>query len=148
MLPTYEIGDTVWVKRWDKSPEVGDVIAFHPPLGATKRLTNQCAVPTSGRELCPEPTPDLDESVTFLKRVVAVGGDQVRMEGGVPIVNGEAVEGDWEITPCNNGSTCDYPTEITVPEGHYFVLGDNRGGSDDSRFWGPVPEEAISGVAF
>jgi signal peptidase I len=49
--------------------------------------------------------------------------------------------------PCDSGD-CDYPREITIPADHYFMMGDNRGSSDDSRFWGPVPREWIIGGAF
>lgn len=43
------------------------------------------------------------------------------------------------------GQSCNYPNPITVPAGDYFVLGDNRGQSDDSRFFGPIPRSAIVG---
>jgi signal peptidase I len=43
---------------------------------------------------------------------------------------------------------CNLPVEITIPEGHYFMMGDNRGASADSREWGPVPKKWMIGKAF
>ena len=43
---------------------------------------------------------------------------------------------------------CNFPTPIKIPAGHWFMMGDNRGESDDSRFWGPVPTGWIIGEAF
>ena len=50
--------------------------------------------------------------------------------------------------PCGNGGACNLPKPITIPPDHYFMMGDNRGASDDSRFWGPVPRDWIIGKAF
>jgi signal peptidase I len=47
--------------------------------------------------------------------------------------------------PCAGGLPCNFPKPIVVPPGDYFMLGDNRGESDDSRFWGPVPKRWIIG---
>jgi len=44
--------------------------------------------------------------------------------------------------------TCNLPREITIPEDHYYMMGDNRGESADSREWGPVPKKWIIGKAF
>ena len=49
---------------------------------------------------------------------------------------------------CTEAPTCDFPGAVRVPADGYFVLGDNRGASDDSRFWGPVPDKWVIGVAF
>ena len=145
MLPTYEVGDTVTINKLDKSAEVGDVVVFHPPVGATHG--GRCGAPHPRDEMCSKPTPDVAEDAEFVKRVVAVGGDRVSMRNGEAIVAGEPVTGDWETRPCRSRFACDYPRPITIPDGYLFLLGDNRGASDDSRFWGPVPEDSIIGVA-
>ena len=85
--------------------------------------------------------------VNFVKRVVAGPGDRIAIEDGHVILNGRRQQEDF-IRPCGAGSDCDFPREITVPADHYFMMGDNRGASDDSRFWGPVPRKWIIGGAF
>ncbi len=57
-------------------------------------------------------------------------------------------EKDPYIAPCNGSGSCDFAGTITIPHGDYFMMGDNRGQSDDSRFWGPVPKSWIIGQAF
>ena len=62
------------------------------------------------------------------------------------IRNGEQ-ESDSYIAPCAPGTpACNLPTQIKIPAGMWFTLGDNRGESDDSRFWGPVPSSWIAGI--
>jgi signal peptidase I len=63
------------------------------------------------------------------------------------ILNGKRQKEPF-IRECLPESPCDYPGEITVPAGHWFMMGDNRGESDDSRFWGPVPRDWFIGGAF
>jgi signal peptidase I len=57
-------------------------------------------------------------------------------------------EKDPYIVPCNGGGSCDFPGTITIPPGDYYMMGDNRPNSEDSRFWGPVPKRWIIGRAF
>lgn len=76
-------------------------------------------------------------------RIVAVAGDRVRfVRRGRLIRNGEPER--RRIRLCVPGD-CTYRRAITVPEGHVYVAGDNRGGSDDSRYWGALPEEQLLG---
>jgi len=152
MVPTLEEGQRILVNRFSyrlgADPSVGDVIVFHPPVGAERG--NQCGASGPEREPgqpCSEPTPEMAET-NFVKRVVAVGGDRLRIVKGIPIVDGEPVEGDWEIRPCRGLGGCDFKTEITIPPDHYFMMGDNRGASDDSRYWGPIPRDWVIGKAF
>ncbi len=64
------------------------------------------------------------------------------------MVDGVEAKEDF-IRPCRGGNGgCNFPQEITIPPDHYFMMGDNRGSSDDSRFWGPVPRDWIIGEAF
>jgi signal peptidase I len=149
MEPTLDIGQRVLVNRvftrLGSDPNPGDVVVFHPPQGALDG--DKCGAPTEDGQPCAEPTPE-EADENFIKRVVAGPGDTLRIENGIPIVNGEPFEGDWEIRPCRGQTTCDFPHEITIPPDHYFMMGDNRGASDDSRYWGPVPRDWIIGEAF
>lgn len=85
-----------------------------------------------------------DTSKSYIKRVIGVTGDKVRIESGQVYVNGEAVDEDY--VPSDYADARSYP-EITVPVGAYFVLGDHRTMSQDSRDFGPVDERLIYGKA-
>ncbi len=146
MVPTLEINQRVLVNRLGNNfsdPEIGEVMVFHPPRGAT---TAECGVQVSENEICPRPTGSRAD-VNFIKRVVAGPGDKLQIRNGRAVVNGKQLDEPY-IRPCGGGSGCDYPGEITIPKGHWFMMGDNRGASDDSRFWGPVPREWFIGGAF
>jgi len=82
----------------------------------------------------------LDPSLDYIKRVVAVPGDQVQIRAGRLFVNGVAVN---EPYVADLDRTSYIATEVT--EGHYFVLGDNRPRSSDSREFGQVPMELLKG---
>jgi signal peptidase I len=154
MEPTLESGQRVLVNRVTyrfRDPRVGDVVVFHPPIGAVPDEEdnpdgNHCGVQREAGEPCPEP--DAEEAETnFIKRIVAGPGDRLEVEDGHPVVNGEIASEDF-IRPCRGVGACNLPKEITIPPDHYFMMGDNRGASDDSRYWGPVPRDWIIGQAF
>jgi signal peptidase I len=89
----------------------------------------------------------------FIKRIVAGPGEEMFIKEGHVWRKGvrEASfqqEHDSYIKPCVERPECNFPTPIKIPPGHWFMMGDNRGESDDSRFWGPVPTGWIIGEAF
>jgi signal peptidase I len=146
MVPTLEVGQRVLVDRLTKNfsdYERGDVLVFKPPAGAD---TNSCGVRHSSRSPCPEATEERSET-NFIKRVVAVGGDRIKVLGGAVYINGRRQ--DESFARLDEGcATCNLPEEITIPKGHYYMMGDNRGASADSREWGPIPKKWVIGQAF
>jgi signal peptidase I len=85
-----------------------------------------------------------DPSKSFIKRVIALSGDSIRIEGGEVFVNGQALEEDY-VPPAYSDQRS-YP-EIVVPPHSYFVLGDHRTMSNDSRDFGSVDVGFIYGKA-
>jgi signal peptidase I len=152
MEPTLAIGQRVLVDRLGNSltePHVGEIAVFHPPEGAEQEMCGPVPhMVTLGTEACSEPEPK-EASVNFIKRIVAGPGDTISIEEGHVIRNGVR-EQDSYIGPCAQPSSpeCNFPKPIKIPAGHWFMMGDNRGESDDSRFWGPVPRTWIIGGAF
>jgi signal peptidase I len=148
MEPTLQIGQRVLVNRLGNrfgDPEVGEITVFRPPAGAEAPPGEQCGQRTPPRQVCLRATPRQADT-TFIKRIVAGPGDRIRIVGGHVIRNGRRANEPY-TAPCA-GTGCDFPQEVTVPAGHWFMMGDNRGDSDDSRFWGPVPRDWIIGNAF
>ena len=81
--------------------------------------------------------------VSFIKRIVAGPGDTAGIDAGHMIVIDEPY-----ASSCGEPDNRDFPRLITIPPDRYFMMGDSRGASDDSRFWGPVPRHWIDGRAF
>ncbi len=81
----------------------------------------------------------------FIKRIIGIPGDTIEIVNGTLIINGKVIEEEEYVKEQMNGSY----GPVTVPEGHYFMLGDNRNNSLDSRYWFNtfVPEDTILGEA-
>jgi signal peptidase I len=155
MEPTLEIGQRVLVNRLQMDfgkPHVGEIAVFHPPADAEQQ---QCGTTphtvTVGGAACAQPFAK-QASVTFIKRIVAGPGDEIYVREGHVYRKAAGksqfvAEQDPYIKSCGSSLECNFPTAIKIPPGHWFMMGDNRGDSDDSRFWGPVPTSWIIGQA-
>jgi signal peptidase I len=153
MLPTLHINQRILVDRIGNdfsSPQIGEIYVFHPP----KNYVDGCANPNEGENASGQANAKpcgiaqtQESSETFVKRVVAIPGDRLSIHDGDVILNGKREKAPY-IAPCGDASSCNFPGTITIPAGEYYMMGDNRGESDDSRFWGPVRRSWIIGQAF
>jgi signal peptidase I len=171
MVPTLAIGERVLVNRLDGrfgTPERGDITVFKPPRGADdiecgvsdgeeyapgKEYFDGSVSEDGAKMPCPLPTSG-KSAENYIKRVIGLPGDRIKIIRGHAYVNGKRLDEPYinTVDSCEQEATasedCNFELEITIPEGHYFMMGDNRNNSTDSRFWGPVPEDNIVGEAF
>jgi signal peptidase I len=122
MEPNLHNGELILVDRWSyffRAPARGDIIVFVAP-----------------------PQPDTD----YVKRIIGLPGDVVTVHGTTVIVNGKTLD-DAFVQPSREGNPFPSFTNLIVPPNTYFVLGDNRAGSSDSRAWGCVPRQNLIGRA-
>jgi signal peptidase I len=148
MEPTLAIKQRVLVDRVSHhftSYHRGDIVVFHPPKGAESEV--QCGLANKPPdEPCPTPTPQKADT-NFIKRIIGLPGDRLKVVRGRAWINGKQLNEPY-IRPDPSCPICNETREITIPPGHFFMMGDNRGESDDSRDWGPVPQGWIIGKAF
>jgi signal peptidase I len=144
MEPTLTEGQRILVDRLFFSPHVGEIVVFHPPAGAD---SEQCGRAHAASAPCDWPD-STHSSETFVRWVVGGHRDVISIVNGHVIRNGRR-EHDPYIRPCTpQEPNCTYSASIRIPKGHWFMMGDNRGDSDDSRYWGPVPTSWLIGNAF
>ena len=150
MMPTLEVGERILVEKVTylfAEPQRGDVVVFErslnpdapPPPTADDSVFDD--VVNAFKSLFGFPTGGEQD---FVKRVMAIGGDTIEGREGVVYVNDVPVE---EPYLPQGIVTTDFPPQ-RVPSGQIFVMGDNRGNSDDSRSFGPVDVDEVVGEAF
>ncbi|MHB1653105.1 MAG: signal peptidase I [Desulfitobacteriaceae bacterium] len=121
MLPTIQLQDRIIVDKFffKRFDEIrpGDIIVFRPP-------------------------PKAHATEDFIKRVIGLPGDKIEIRNHITYVNGRALDEPYilEKSKQNYGP-------VVVPEGSLFVMGDNRNNSDDSRIWGFLPVQNVTGRA-
>jgi signal peptidase I len=148
MEPTLAIGARVVVQAG--RPRVGAIVVFHPPEGSLqRRCGSQSHVLRLGRAACDTVGAERSKA-ELIKRIVAGPGDEIYVREGHVFRkasgSGSFVrERDAYSRACAGGLGCNFPVPIKIPAGQWFLMGDNRGASDDSRFWGPVPTAWLVG---
>lgn len=126
MMPNFQDAEyllTEKVTYYTRNPERGDVIVFTPPVS------------------------DTDE---FIKRVIGLPGERVELKDGHVYINDKLLRESYlkDDVFTYGGTFLSDNVEYTVPDGEYFVMGDNRPNSSDSRYWGPITKSVISGRAW
>lgn len=128
MQPTFEVGDMLLLDKLTlraRPPGRGDVVCFTPPPAMIERLPQLAKI----RNVC------------MIKRVVALPGDVVRVRDGKLLINGQIQREPYVSKPATYRMR-----KHIVPEGHVFVLGDNRDESCDSHVWGYLEQRLLIGI--
>ena len=157
MKPTLVEGDRIVVEKFTKYPNIikahdfkntpkrGDIMIFYPPFVELK--TNPWAVFS-------RLTGFFCKDIAYIKRVVGLPGEKFEIKessnGAYKVyindkpLQEEYIMSEYDFHKCRANMFCG---PFVIPEGNYFMMGDNRGNSQDSRFWGPLPEERFIGRA-
>lgn len=144
MRPTLIEGDRLIVEKVSRNfskPVRGDIVVFYPPFETLNQSLWSKFTRLIGY---------FNSDVAYIKRIVGVPGDTIEIKDGIGVyINGKLLKEPYKIESgkvgCTDGMFCG---PMVVPKGSYFMMGDNRGNSQDSRFWGFLPENRIVGKAF
>ncbi|HEY5651878.1 MAG TPA: signal peptidase I [Acidimicrobiia bacterium] len=143
MQDTLEINDRVLVSKLSYrfgEVERGDVVVFDDPRGTANRESVMESVLRNLAESVGLSTPKSE----FIKRIVALPGETIEIADGRVLVDGVPLDEPY-VHP--GSRMLDFGPEV-IPAGRYFVMGDNRNRSQDSRSFGPIEEESVVGRAF
>jgi signal peptidase I len=143
MEPALQFGQLVRIASDVERFRPGDIVVFRPPSNAA---ANECAVQPSPGQACPRSAATtVGDTARFVQRVVAVGGERLAIQGGRVVVEGRTTPDRYAVLG-GRCPACDLPTPVTVPRGHLYVMSDRRALASDSRHWGPIREEWVSGT--
>lgn len=152
MLPTMQNGEMILVNRNAyREFNLGDLVDWIPGIPDQDWITFvDWGEPSRGDVVVFTP-PEPGDQKPYIKRVIGLPGDHIQITDNYEVlVNGVAIDepyiGDYrnECVLVSNFPYCD----VTVPEGHYFVMGDHRTNSQDSRYFSVVEEDRIIGKAW
>ncbi len=150
MRPTLLEGDRLFVERYSRfytAPQRGDIIVFYPPDTQLKNTIGDVFKRLTGF-FC--------KDVAYIKRVVGLPGDRINIKTNdngetYVFVNNEKLNEPYVKNPAEKNYICTaqtpYCEDVIVPENMYFMMGDNRGYSLDSRYWGFLPKDRVIGKA-
>jgi len=150
MIPGLQVGDFILVNKHSyglkinrigkpfamaSDPEYGDVVVFIPPHVNVPYIKRLIGKP--------------DDTIRYINKKLYINGDSIEQE----LISHDGIETFLQETYLKStrvirvqGGSASYPEEFSVPVGHYFVMGDNRDNSSDSRYWGFVPREHFMGT--
>lgn len=119
MLPNFKDGDRVLIDKNVEQLNRGEVVIFFYPKDTSKQ---------------------------YIKRIIGLPGEKIEIKDGSIFINGKFLE-EFYVDQSYNQTKDNFPEKL-ISENNYFVLGDNRDNSSDSRYWGTVPKDLIIGKCY